>query len=262
VIESYFETGDGIRFLPTDYARGPWLAEACHAGPPAALMARAMEGAMPDQRLTRMTIDLVRPIPMGGFSVRAGVDKPGRQASLAWAELNDGDTVFARARGLHLRLLEDLDVGTAEVTSPRFDESVPGAFPVRATVHGLPAFLDSVECRFNDDSGSEPGGPTTMWMRTLVPIVAGEEPTPFQRICPLADCLNGISFNTWLDAVWFVNADLTVSLHRDPVGEWFCARAVSHWEPTGIGLAEAALFDVEGHVGAASQNLLLSSPGG
>jgi Acyl-CoA thioesterase C-terminal domain len=95
-----------------------------------------------------------------------------------------------------------------------------------------------------------------------VPIVAGEEPTPFQRICPLADCLNGISFNTWLDAVWFVNADLTVSLHRDPVGEWFCARAVSHWEPTGIGLAEAALFDVEGHVGAASQNLLLSPPGG
>ena len=56
-----------------------------------------------------------------------------------------------------------------------------------------------------------------------------------------------------------MNADLTVSLHRDPVGEWFCAGAVSSWEPSGIGLADAALFDTEGPVGRATQNLLLSA---
>lgn len=262
MVEAYFTTEDGVHFLPTDHARGPWLADACHAGPPAALLARAMESAAPDQRLTRITIELYRPIPMCGFAVRAVVEKAGRQAAITAAELHDGDTVFARASGLHLRVLEDLAVGAPEVGAPRFDDSVPGSFPVTATVHGLPAFLDSVECRFNDDTGAEPGGPTTMWMRTLVPIIDGEEPSPFQRICPLADCLNGISFNTWLDAVWFVNADLTVSLHRDPVGEWFCATAVSYWEPSGIGLADGDLFDVDGHVGRAGQNLLLSPPGG
>jgi hypothetical protein len=96
-------------------------------------------------------------------------------------------------------------------------------------------------------------------MRTKVPLLQGEKPSPFQAICPLADCLNGISYNDPIEEVWFVNADLTLSLHRDPTGEWFCAQAVSLWEPSGIGLAHAALFDTEGSVGRATQNLLLSA---
>lgn len=251
------ETEDGAWFRPTDYARGPWLPDACHAGPPTALLARAMEASVPDQRLTRVTVELMRPIPMRGFRVQAFMKKPGRSVSLSEAELYDDDAIYARAYGVHLRTLEALDVPTAPVEAPSFEVAVEGPFPVSTTVHGLPAFTDSVECRY-DPVSEGPGGPTTMWMRTKVPLLAGEEPTPFQRICPLADSLNGISYNQVLDEVWFVNTDLTVSLHRDPVGDWFCADAVSHWEPTGVGLADAALYDTEGPVGRATQNLLLS----
>ena len=55
----------------------------------------------------------------------------------------------------------------------------------------------------------------------------------------------------------FVNADLTVALHRDPVGEWLGSRAVGYWEPDGIGLADALLFDDRGPVGRALQTLVL-----
>jgi hypothetical protein len=98
-------------------------------------------------------------------------------------------------------------------------------------------------------------------MRTKVAILAGEEASPFQQICPLADCGNGLSYNDYLDRVLFLNTDLTVSLHRDPVGDWYCSRSISHWETTGIGLADAELFDIEGSVGRATQNLILNPAG-
>lgn len=262
MIDAYFDTRDGAWFVPTDYTRGPWLADACHAGPPTALLAGAMERIVTDQRLTRITVELMRPIPMEGFRLQASMAKPGRFVSLTEAELFDDDAIYARARGLHLRELDHLDVTSATVPVPDFEESVPGQFPIEANVHGMPAFNDSVECRYDPGGSHGGGGPTTMWMRTTVPLLAGEEPSPFQRICPLADCLNGISYNDLLDDVWFVNTDLSLSLHRDPVGEWFCAKAISQWEPSGIGLADAALFDTEGSVGRATQNLLLSAATG
>jgi hypothetical protein len=50
-------------------------------------------------------------------------------------------------------------------------------------------------------------------------------------------------------------------LHREPVGEWFGIQAVSHWQPDGIGMADALLFDTEGAVGRALQTLLIRPAG-
>ena len=221
-------------------------------------MAGALEAAVPEQRLTRITVDIIRPIPMSGFRVRGSIAKPGRLVSLTEAELYDDDTIFARAYGLHLRTVDHLEVTTARVDAPDLSAAIPGPFPIHRSVHGLASFLDSVECRYDPAGPVATGGPTTMWMRAKVPLVADESPSPFQRICPLADSVNGISYNNDIDEVRFVNPDLTISLYRDPVGEWFCAQAVSHWIATGVGLADAALFDGEGPVGRATQNLLLS----
>jgi hypothetical protein len=93
-------------------------------------------------------------------------------------------------------------------------------------------------------------------MRTI-PLLAGEEPSPFQRICPLADSGNAIGRNAEPDEIGFVNPDLTVVLHRRPEGLWLGSEAVSFWQPTGIGLADALLFDHRGTVGRALQTLLL-----
>jgi hypothetical protein len=67
-----------------------------------------------------------------------------------------------------------------------------------------------------------------------------------------------VSYNEYLDRVAFVNPDLTISLHREPVGEWHAARTISHWQSDGSGLADAELFDVSGPVGRALQTVMLT----
>lgn len=260
--DAYFTTTDGDHFQPTDHTRGPWDPLSCHAGPPTALMARAVERLVPGMHLSRLTVELMRPIPMSGFRVQGEIRRPGRQVTLTEAEIFDDDTIFARAFGMHVRVVEGLEVAGPDVGTPDFSVAVPGPFPIHTSAHGEPAFSTSIEARYDPSQSQGTGGPTTVWLRTKVPILADEEPSPFQRICPLADSGNGISYNAYLDEVFFLNPDLTISIHRPPVGEWHASRVVSHWQPSGIGSAEALLFDVEGPVGSAIQNLLLNPVSG
>ena len=200
----------------------------------------------------------MRPVPMAGFRVQAEVRRPGRSVTFSEAEIFGEDRIYVRAYGTHMRQLDQLNCPTAPFEVPSFEDAVGGDFPIRETTHGLQAFPSSMEVRYDPDSTPGGGGPTTVWMRTKVPILVDEEPTPFQRISPLADCGNGISHNQYLDEMFFLNTDLNVSLHREPVGEWFCSKAVSHWQPDGTGIADAELFDTQGPVGRAVQNLLLN----
>jgi hypothetical protein len=78
-------------------------------------------------------------------------------------------------------------------------------------------------------------------------------------LCPIADSGNGISYNAYLDRFSFVNPDLTLVAHRPAQGEWVCSRVRSHWQPDGIGMSDAELFDTSGPVGRAVQTLLIDA---
>jgi hypothetical protein len=60
----------------------------------------------------------------------------------------------------------------------------------------------------------------------------------------------------------FVNGDLTIALHRPPIGEWTCLDAAATGERHGIGLARARLWDTTGLVGRSLQTLLIEPRGG
>ncbi|MGA0321700.1 MAG: acyl-CoA thioesterase domain-containing protein, partial [Ilumatobacteraceae bacterium] len=61
---------DGTEILrPTSLCRGPWDPDSCHAGPPTGAIARAAEQALPDLRLVRLTTEIMKPIPMAGFTL-------------------------------------------------------------------------------------------------------------------------------------------------------------------------------------------------
>lgn len=251
-----FFTLDGDWLVGTSATRGPWDVNACHAGPPTAMIARAFERAVPAQRLTRITVELTRPIPIDGFRIETEVVRAGRSVSATRADLVDRDgEVRVRASGLHVQQGGPHHFPTVDPATPDLDEARPGIFPMRRTVHGQPAFGASVETMYPPGEGPD-GGPTTLWLKTL-PMLPDEEPSPFQRICPLADTGNANSRNAEPGEVAFVNPDVTVLLHRDPVGEWLGSSAVSYWQPDGIGLADALLFDRMGVVGRALQTLLL-----
>jgi hypothetical protein len=136
--------------------------------------------------------------------------------------------------------------------------------PVRGTVaveQDYDAFHNAgVEHRWVTGSFVEEG-PATDWIRLAVPVFDDAPPTPLQRVFAAADFANGVSRMARFEELLFINPDLTVHLHRMPVGEWVCLDAVSVLEPHGVGLAQAALWDEQGLIGRSLQSLLLDSRG-
>lgn len=253
---AFFDLEDERWFRPTEWARGPWDPEACHAGPPTGLLARSLERAVPERQLARLTVELMRPVPMSGVRVEVEVERVGRASARATAELRDvRGKGCARALGLFVTARPLSDVPTRDVACPRFEEAEPGAFPFRSVVHELPSFLDAVEVRYPPGEDTGPG-PTTVWMKAP-PLVSGETPSPFQSLCPLADCVNGFGRNGDIGTWRFMNLDLSIHVHRPPEGTWFALRAWSQWESSGAGVAVGELFDTRGPVGFATQTLMV-----
>jgi len=254
---AFFETTDNIWFKPTKHTRGPWDINACHAGPPTGLIARALEQLIPDKRLIRLSVDLLRPIPFSGFSIEVSEERNGRSVASSRANLLNADgKVMVSASGLHM--IEQTpahDYPTHAATFGFAADAHDGPFPIQ-TLHDQPAFNgDGVHIRYPDGQNGDPG-PTIVWMKT-VPLLESETASPFQRICPLADCGNAFGRNANPSEVSFVNPDLSIVLHRNPVGEWLGSQSVGYWEPNGQGLADALLFDEHGVVGRAMQTVLL-----
>ena len=102
------------------------------------------------------------------------------------------------------------------------------------------------------------GGPCTAWFRLRSPIVAGETPSPLQRLAAAGDFGNGISATLSWDDYLYINPDLTLYIEREPVGEWICLESETRIARGGIGVAESVLYDERGRVGRATQALLVA----
>ena len=114
-----------------------------------------------------------------------------------------------------------------------------------------------MECRFIEGAFVEPG-PAMVWLRMRQPLVAGEQPSPLQRVLVAADVGNGVSASLDYQRYLFINVDLTVHLERMPAGEWVNVDAVTLPQPNGVGTAESVLSDERGRIGRALQTLLIS----
>ena len=103
--ESIFEPAGRDLYVPTDAALGPWTDQAMHGGPPTMLMAREIERLESDEDMlvTRLTVELLRPVGRTPLVVRCRQVRPGRKVQLVEASLwCDGDEV-ARATALRIR---------------------------------------------------------------------------------------------------------------------------------------------------------------
>ena len=250
---------DGV-FVGNDPARGPWSADHCHAGPVAGLIVRAAEAETgPEKMLTRLTVDLIRPLPLAGLRVAAETTRHTRTLATTRVTVHDLDnTLCATATTMHLVRKDLGEVPTAEVHAPAFHDLVTGDFPLMELRHDLHCFAQAVDVAY-PKGGNQGLGPKTIWLRT--PHLLGtERPSPVQSLCPLADCGNGISCNVQPSGMGFMNTDLTLHIHREPVSDWLAAESVSHWQPNGIGMSQAILYDTQGPVGTALQTLVLLPP--
>jgi hypothetical protein len=261
---------DGDRFVATELTRGPWDAGAQHAGPPAALLGRAIEcfGTRGDVQVVRITFEILQQVPIAPLDITTTLVRGGRSVEVVGASLSSDGTEVMRATGVRIRTLDPPLDGEAAGTRPASRQDTPASSAVPpGPEHGEPlrffptphqiGYNTAMEWRFVDGAFLKPG-PATVWMRMRHPLVEGEEPAPLERVLIAADSGNGVSsvldWRRWL----FINPDLTVYLHRPPVGEWVCLKARTTLEPAGLGLAESIVFDRTGPVARGLQSLFIA----
>lgn len=252
------DPADPARFVPTELTRGPWSAEHQHGGPPAGLLARAIEHHPQTAPMTvaRIGFDLLRPIPIRPVDVAVETTRPGRKVSFVRATLSAEGQVVASASALLVRRADlPLESPPSRAEAPPAPSaSAPFEFPFfRWPV----AYHRAVEVRLA--RGAFGQGAMTAWIRLRVPLVAGEEPSPLVRTATIVDTGNGVSVGLDMTRFSFINADLTLLLHRMPEGEWIGLDATTTPEPTGVGLAEAALWDERGRIGRSAQCLVIEA---
>jgi hypothetical protein len=272
-------THDGVHYTPTDFSRGPWTPDALHGGPVAALVALAAErcDSAGPMYSSRLTVELLRPVPVAPLAVEAVVSRPGRKVQLIDVTVRtaaEGDDV-AWGRLLRIRAVPAGDPSVARVPAPlevrATDEPQPPGpgqgepvrQPPRASERGgtYRAFhSEGAELRFVRGAFDRLG-PSTVWIKLAVPVVDGEDPTPMQRAAAAADFTNGVSTELPFGQFLFINPDLTVALDRPPEGQWIGLEARTAIGAPGTGVAQSLLWDELGPVGRSVQSLVVERMG-
>lgn len=208
----------------------------------------------------RMTFDFLRPVPIALLTVHAEVLRAGAKVRRLQAALTAGDgTVLVQASAVALRTAAVLpaSIGDDSPAPPPAETAAPFEFPFFSDPVG---YHTAVEVRIA--RGTWGHGPVAAWMRPRVPLVEGEVPSPVQRLLILADSASGIAVVLEHARYTFVNADLTVAIHRPPEGEWLCLDAATVAEAHGVGLTRARLWDARGALGVSLQSCLVERRAG
>ncbi len=256
--EAAYEPIDDDRYRATGYTIGPWDPGHQHAGPPSALIARAVERVAAPQGLThlgRLTVNLLRPAAVGICRVEVEANYVGRGAAHYSGRLFIDDKEIALFTALAQREQEaPIPDGVEGHPPPQAPKSPPESEPFTMSFTGE-SFGYARLLSMRGAAGRPFRGPSAVWMRLNHPLVAGEPPSPYQRVAVAADSGNGVSASLPFDQYVFVNSDLTINLFRKPVGEWICLELRSYFGANGCGLAESALYDEVGMIGRATQSL-------
>ncbi|SOC51824.1 Thioesterase-like superfamily protein [Blastococcus aggregatus] len=258
----YVPTADG--FTATALTIGPWDPGLQHAGPPAALLARAAERAsgIAGGQTVRLTYDIFGPVPVGPVRITTSVVRPGRRVELVEAVLDAGDgRPLMRLSAWRMRTrTEGLPAAVAG--------SAPGApHPAPAGVDGSRgeeaaffrsdvAYHKALEWRFASGSFNSPG-PAAAWTRPECTLVEGEPISPLEHLLVMTDAASGISAVLDWSTATFANVDLSVGLHRPPRGEWLGMAATTVLGDSGAAQCTAVLFDAEGAIGRSTQSLFV-----
>lgn len=252
-------TPRGADFVPSEHTRGPWDPRHQHGGAVAALVARAVERTAGDEFcVTRLTVELMRPVPLERLAVDVMVPRPGRRVLGITVSVSAGDFEVEVVRA-HAVAVRRADLATGEGHLAFLEPGPAGGEPQPFGFgdDDQPAFhRTGVEVRFLDGGADRPG-PAKAWFRLRRPVVGDEAPSGVQRAAAAADFCNGISWVLPFDRWIFLNPDLTLHLARPPVGEWIGLDALTLPSDQGMAMAESAVFDADGRLGRAVQSLLL-----
>ena len=247
---------DGNDVVTSPFAAGPWDPSMQHGSPPAALAVWAAERIPTPvaMRVARVTVDLMRPVPVAPLAIESEVLREGRKIQLCAIRLLAKGVVVVSATVLKIKaqaqpLPPDAVIPPVELPGPDQSRVEPADFSSSPFVTGMS--LRAARGRFGSP------GPGAIWYRVDRPIVEGTTVSQAMRAMAAADFCNGTSpvldFREWT----FLNADPTVNFSREPVSEWILVDAETWIGPDGAGLAMARLADTSGYFGRAVQSLVI-----
>lgn len=204
--------------------------------------------------VARVTIELLRPIPLQPLRLTTSVTRSGKKVQLVSAMLTHEDTEIARATGLRIRVA---DLGLSFPQPATAIPSPSDGHPANFFANPGAFATDAMEIRMVSGDFNE-AGPGQAWLRLTVPLVHDEETTTVERVAVAADFGNGVSNLAGAIRDWvFINPDLEIRMHRRPEGEWVYLDSQTHINQMGTGMATSSLGDEEGWLGVAAQSLFV-----
>ncbi len=262
--ESVFRLEGGI-IRPSGLSAGPWNPSFQHGGGPASLFAWGAE-ALPTRtpmRVSRLTIDLLRPVPVAELELKSVVVREGTKIQLCALSLHHNGKEVARASALKIRVTEgqarepySAIADEAPLDHPLFDQ-----LETDLRTKGRSDFQKVVERRNAKGGFGEPG-PGATWFRIKKPLIEGVPTSALMRAAVTSDFCNATSSVVDVESWSFINGDISLSLTRDPVGDWILLNAETWVGPDGVALAAGKLADERGYFGRAWQCLVMDPVAG
>jgi acyl-CoA thioesterase len=247
-VDAFF-TADGDAYLPGAMTGGPW-GQTMGGQIVGGLLGWALDRHSDDLQPARLTVDLVRPVPIAPVSIETSVQREGRRIKLVDAALLQNGQVVARASALFLRRGAEPE---GQVWSAPVAEVPFGIWTASATSDPGTAGMPPLEWE-------QPGVQKFAWTRMFRPMVAGHPLTPFTRAAIAGDIISSLTH--WGTAgLQYINADYTVAISRLPEGEYIGLAAQSYYGNDGVGAGTATLFDNAGPIGTGTVLTLAQPPG-
>ncbi|MFM9370549.1 thioesterase family protein [Streptomyces sp. Da 82-17] len=253
---SYFEPIDEHRYKPTAHASGAWDVDEQHFSPLGGLLVHAVdrhlaERERPDDGLviSRIGFDILGRLALDEVEVRVESLRPGRTIELLEAVALIAGRPVVRARVWRLAASDTAAVegGAAGPLTPP-EQVAP--WEMKSVWPG--GYIASIDVR--PLAPPQPGR-TTAWISTPLDLVAGQPSSALASYVALVDTANGIAVRRSPTEWMFPNVDLTLHLHRQPVGRWTGLDTTVTFGPTGQGVTSTVLHDVKGAIGHAQQIL-------
>ena len=243
--EAFFRHHNAV-FEPSNEARGPWDPNSLHGRVLVGLLGRTFQQEHGDEafQCARLTTELFRMPPFAPLEVTSTVIREGRRIRVVDGSVTSEGVEIARGRAVMLRRAEQPE---GEVWSPPpWDVPDPESIdpPQARAGRGTPMW----ETRSIEGNGSGEVVQKRAWLRETRALVEGEAMTPFVRVAIASDFTNPFA-NSSDRGLNFVNADVTLYVHRDPVDEWLGFEVAGHHSSQGVAVAECQIYDREGQIG-------------
>ena len=244
--EPFFRKQNGL-FQPTRAGVGPWNSDSLHGRLIVGLLGAEIERlhGSADYMPARLTVDMYRLPDLSPVEVVTRVVKDGYRIKVIDAEFISGGQAAGRWRGQLLRRTED---PPGKVwTRPGWDAPAPAGIEAPAANVAMGGMWKIRPI----SGGFGTPGPRKVWMAEVRDLVEGEPWTPFARVAVAADIASPFA-NSGDQGLGYINTDVTLYLHREPVTEWVGFEVFNHGATAGEAIGECIVHDEQGPIGSAS----------